>query len=132
MRSGKPVFQAAASSNGSVVNDFLTLSSFIFHFCLDKFLSRCHSNIQGLLNSHIINICNINISCLTNKINHVYNLLYNNSIHTHGVTETWITPDISEDSLIKIQDYEIARSDSHDSHMLLMEPDEIKHFGTNI
>ena len=66
---------------------------------------------QGLSFSHILNICHVNLNCLTNKLNHVYNLLNEYKINLLGISETWLTQDIT-DATLYIPNYNIVRSDN--------------------
>ena len=56
----------------------------------------------------------INLNCITNKLNHVHSLLVNNNIDILCVSESWLTPN-TPDSYIVLPNYEIARADSPDS-----------------
>ena len=59
----------------------------------------------------ILNFAHINLNCLTNKINLVHSFLTLNHIDLLGLTETWLTSEVS-DSFVSIPGYHLIRSDS--------------------
>ena len=66
---------------------------------------------QGLNFSKVLNVCHINLNCLTNKIVHVSNLLSNYHIHILTISETWLNSQIN-DSTVNISGFQIVRSDN--------------------
>ena len=59
----------------------------------------------------ILNFANINLNCLTNEINLMQSFLTLNHIDLLGLSETWLTSEVS-DSFVSIPGYHLIRSDS--------------------
>ena len=58
-----------------------------------------------------INICNINLNCLSNKISILYDFILRHKIDLVGVTETWLS-ETMPDSFVSFPGFNIFRCDS--------------------
>ena len=69
--------------------------------------------LVGLLYIVKLNIAHVNLNNLTNKTNFVYNFLCSSNVDILGISESWLTSEISDSSVL-FPNYDIVRCDSLD------------------
>ena len=55
-------------------------------------------------------VAHVNVNCLSNKVNYIFDFLYNNDVSVLGVSESWLLPS-TPSSVVAIPNYSIVRRD---------------------